>query len=146
MGDFIRREQGLWLDQSPSAVRQSRTCARFAEEITVCSMRLRSRANDHGNNPRCFFVAATTDTAEYFDGAHTSIGLNNEGYIDNSLNIARIRYDESVKNYSDSTSGFVISQSPEASENIQRQLGSYVEITITVDKTKLESLRNNKKN
>jgi len=65
--------------------------------------------------------------------------------IDNSLNIARIRYDESVKNYSDSISGFVISQSPEASENIQRQLGSYVEITITVDKTKLESLRSNKK-
>ena len=61
--------------------------------------------------------------------------------IDNSLNIGKIKYDESVKNYSDSISGFVISQNPVSDSKASHPLGSFVELTVSVDKVKIESLR-----
>ena len=64
--------------------------------------------------------------------------------IDNSLNISRIRYDSSVKNYSDSISGFVIRQTPEASQTSSVALGSSVQLTISIDKTLIDSLKKRK--
>lgn len=62
--------------------------------------------------------------------------------IDNSLNIGRIIYDESVKNYSDSISGFVILQTPVPSGNSTYALGSAVALTVSVDKSKLDTIKN----
>jgi beta-lactam-binding protein with PASTA domain len=64
--------------------------------------------------------------------------------IDNSLNISRLKYDSSVKNYSDSISGFVISQNPEPSQSTPRSLGSSVQLTISVDKNLIDSIKNRK--
>ena len=61
--------------------------------------------------------------------------------IDNSLNISKLKYDKSVQNYSDSISGFVIKQSPEPSQSISRALGSYVELTLSVDRSLIDSLK-----
>lgn len=64
--------------------------------------------------------------------------------LDNSLNVSRIRYDNSVKSYSDSISGFVIKQEPEPSQTQPKSLGSTVQLTITVDKNLIDSLKNRK--
>ena len=59
--------------------------------------------------------------------------------IDNSLNIGKLHYDESVKNISDSMSCFVIKQQPEPSEYKSWALGTRVDLYLSVDKTKLET-------
>jgi len=64
--------------------------------------------------------------------------------IDNSLNIARLRYDNSVRSYSDSISGYVIRQQPEPSQESPVSLGSSVQLTISVDKNLIDSLKNRK--
>ena len=64
--------------------------------------------------------------------------------IDNSLNISRLKYDNSVQNYSDSISGYVIRQSPESSQSLSKPLGSSVELTISVDRTIIDSLKKRK--
>ncbi len=65
--------------------------------------------------------------------------------IDNSLNIGKIKYDESVRNYSDSISGFVILQNPVSDSKSSHPLGSFVELTVSIDKAKLESLKTKEK-
>lgn len=57
--------------------------------------------------------------------------------IDNSLNTGRIYYDESIKNISDSLSGFVYKQVPEPSVESSVPFGSRVDLFISIDKSKL---------
>jgi hypothetical protein len=59
--------------------------------------------------------------------------------IDNSLNIGRLIFDESVKNYSDTISSFVIKQLPEPTESLTHMLGSRVELILSIDKSKIEA-------
>jgi beta-lactam-binding protein with PASTA domain len=63
--------------------------------------------------------------------------------IDNSLNIGRLTFDSSVKNYADSISSFVISQSPAPTERLTHILGSRVDLVLSTDKTKLEEIKKN---
>lgn len=55
---------------------------------------------------------------------------------DNSLNISRLSFDKSVKDYSDSLNAFVYKQEPEPSEDGVR-IGSEVSLYLTVDESKL---------
>jgi len=59
---------------------------------------------------------------------------------DNSLNVGRLRYDESIKSYSDSLNAFVYSQSPMPSDQAVR-MGESVSLYLTVDQSKLPSSR-----
>lgn len=59
---------------------------------------------------------------------------------DNSLNIGRLTYDSSVKNFSDSLSAFVLMQRPLSTDLSQYPLGSRVDLTLSIDKEKLENL------
>lgn len=56
--------------------------------------------------------------------------------IENSLNVGRVRYDDSVKDYADSLHAVVYSQSPGAAANVQ--LGRNVDIWLTVNPDKLK--------
>lgn len=58
--------------------------------------------------------------------------------IDNSLNIGKVYYDASIRSSSDSLVGFVIKQEPEASEFSSFQLGTNVNLWLSIDKSKLE--------
>lgn len=64
--------------------------------------------------------------------------------IDNSLNIGNLRYDSSVKNYTDSLSSFVIQQTPSATDTLTHPLGTRVDLLLSVDKIKLEEIQKNK--
>lgn len=57
---------------------------------------------------------------------------------DNSLNISRLRFDDSVKDYSDSLNAVVYKQSPAASEE-SVTMGQEVTLYLTVDEQKLPS-------
>ncbi|MHC1778967.1 MAG: PASTA domain-containing protein [Bacteroidales bacterium] len=59
--------------------------------------------------------------------------------IDNSLNIGRLTFDESVKNYADTISSFVVRQFPEPTESLSYILGSRVDLVLSTDKTKIDS-------
>ena len=61
--------------------------------------------------------------------------------IDNSLNIGRIFYDATIKSSSDSLSGFVVKQEPEASEFSSYPLGSKINLFLSSDKTKVENAK-----
>ncbi len=56
---------------------------------------------------------------------------------DNSLNINKITFDESVVTYSDTLNAVVFSQIPAPSDSIQYRLGTYVEVCLTIDQEKL---------
>lgn len=57
---------------------------------------------------------------------------------DNSLNVAKLRFDDSVKNYSDSLAAVVYKQSPGTSEE-SVTMGQEVTLYLTVDEQKLPS-------
>lgn len=59
--------------------------------------------------------------------------------IDNSLNIGQLHFDNSVKNYGDTLSSFVVKQLPPPSEDQNTILGSRVTLYLSVDRDKLES-------
>lgn len=61
--------------------------------------------------------------------------------IDNSLNIGRLKYDQSVKSYTDSLSSFVIKQTPTSTDTLTHSLGSRVDLLLSVDKVKLEEIK-----
>lgn len=61
--------------------------------------------------------------------------------IDNSLNIGRLKYDQSVKSYTDSLSSFVIKQTPTSTDTLTHPLGSRVDLLLSVDKVKLEEIK-----
>lgn len=54
--------------------------------------------------------------------------------IENSLNVGRIRYDESVKNYADSLHAVVYKQTPDAATSVS--MGNNVDIWLTVNPEK----------
>jgi len=56
--------------------------------------------------------------------------------IENSLNVGKVRYDDSVKNYADSLHAVVYSQAPAASASVK--MGRGVDIYLTVDPEKLK--------
>lgn len=60
--------------------------------------------------------------------------------IDNSLNIGRLSYDESVKSYADTISSFVVKQSPKPTNHNSYTLGSSVDLLLSVDKNKVEKI------
>ncbi len=57
---------------------------------------------------------------------------------ESSLNTGTVRYDQTVKNYSDSLLAKVYKQSPEVSETEVLRLGAPVNLWLTIDETKLE--------
>lgn len=56
---------------------------------------------------------------------------------DNSLNIKRLRFDDSVKDYDDSLNAMVYRQTPEASDSIHVRMGAEVTLFLTVDEHKI---------
>lgn len=58
---------------------------------------------------------------------------------DNSLNIARLRFDDSVKDYTDSLSAVVYKQTPDMSEE-SVTMGQEVSLFLTVDEQKIPSV------
>jgi len=58
--------------------------------------------------------------------------------IDNSLNIGRLNYDNSVATYTDSLSSFIVKQTPASSDSLSYPLGSRVDLMLSIDKSKLE--------
>lgn len=61
--------------------------------------------------------------------------------IDNSLNIGRLTYDSSVETYTDSLSSFVIKQTPSTTDSLYYSLGTRVDLTLSINKTKLEEVK-----
>lgn len=56
---------------------------------------------------------------------------------DNSLNIKKLRFDSSVKDYDDSLNAMVYRQTPEASDSIHVKMGADVTLFLTVDQHKI---------
>ena len=69
------------------------------------------------------------------------LGLRNMNATDaihsSSLNVSRLRFDATVKNYDDSLAAVVYRQSPEPSEEMQVAKGSDVTIYLTLDENKV---------
>ena len=69
------------------------------------------------------------------------LGLRNMNATDaihsSSLNVSRLRFDATVKNYDDSLAAVVYRQSPEPSEDMQVAKGSDVTIYLTLDENKV---------
>lgn len=59
-----------------------------------------------------------------------------EGILDNSLNVGRLRFDETVKTYKDTLDAFVYSQNPDAESGLLI-LGEKIDIYLTLDKSRL---------
>ena len=68
-------------------------------------------------------------------------GLRNlsavEAIHDHSLNLGRMRFDETVQNYEDSLNAVVYRQTPEASDSISVKMGAYVDLYLTLDQTRV---------
>lgn len=68
-------------------------------------------------------------------------GLRNlsavEAVHDHSLNIGKIRFDETVKDYEDSLNAVVFRQVPEACDSIPVQMGAEVSLYLTLDHAKI---------
>ena len=68
-------------------------------------------------------------------------GLRNlsavEAVHDHSLNIGRLRFDETVKDYEDSLNAVVYRQTPEANDSISVMMGESVNLYLTLDHSKL---------
>ena len=68
-------------------------------------------------------------------------GLRNlsavEAVHDHSLNLGRMRFDDTVKNYEDSLNAVVYKQIPEASDSISVKMGSNVDIYLTLDHSRV---------
>ena len=69
------------------------------------------------------------------------IGLRNVSAVDavhsSSLNVNRIRFDSTVKNYDDSLAAVVYKQSPEPSDSLHVQKGRDVTLYMTIDENKV---------
>lgn len=68
-------------------------------------------------------------------------GLRNlsavEAVHDHSLNIGKIRFDETVRDYEDSLNAVVFKQVPEACDSIPVQMGAEVSLYLTLDHSKI---------
>ena len=64
-----------------------------------------------------------------------------DNIIDDSFNIGRIHYDETVKSYSDSLEAVVYSQSPEPDSETSWPLGTEISISLTKSQSKAASRR-----
>ena len=68
-------------------------------------------------------------------------GLRNlsavEAVHDHSLNVGRLRFDETVKDYEDSLNAVVFRQVPEASDSISVRMGESVDIYLTLDHSRV---------
>ncbi len=62
--------------------------------------------------------------------------------FDNSLNIGKIVFDNTVITQSDSTDAYVIKQMPISSDSIKVDLGTYVRLYLSKDLSKIEQLHN----
>lgn len=60
--------------------------------------------------------------------------------IDNSLNIGRLSYDQSVRTYADTITCFVIKQTPSPTISNSYSLGARVELLLSIDRTKVEEI------
>ena len=68
-------------------------------------------------------------------------GLRNlsavEAVHDHSLNLGRMRFDETVQNYEDSLNAVVYRQTPEASDSISVKMGASVDLYLTLDQSRV---------
>lgn len=68
-------------------------------------------------------------------------GLRNlsavEAIHDHSLNLGRMKFDETVQNYEDSLNAVVYRQTPEASDSISVKMGASVDLYLTLDQTRV---------
>lgn len=68
-----------------------------------------------------------------------SFVVASDNIIDNSLNLGKVRYDETVKTYEDSTSAVVYSQEPGAKKDSSVVMGTFVNISLTTSQAKVAS-------
>ncbi len=59
--------------------------------------------------------------------------------LESSLNVGKLRFDETVKTYADSVSAFVYQQRPAASENVR--MGTEVTLSLTTDPAKVPAAK-----
>ena len=79
-----------------------------------------------------------TDTVTYIPNVMGyKLMLAKDLLQDNSLNIKKISFDETVLDYSDSLNAMVYQQIPAYSDSIQYRLGTGVEIHLTKDQSKI---------
>jgi len=83
------------------------------------------------NNPSTF--------VPYLLGFNAEVAT--EYIIESSLNLGRIRYDETVESYSDSLEAIVYMQSPTPGSNRPYPMGTSVDITLTKSHTKVASMK-----
>ncbi len=76
------------------------------------------------------------NTTEVPDLKGLSGSVATSNIIENSLNVGRVRYDDSVRDYADSLRAVVYSQSPNAMECVA--MGRNVDIFLTVDSEKIK--------
>lgn len=72
-------------------------------------------------------------------GYNCSTAIDN--ILDNSLNVGRIRYDETVMTYQDSLQAIVYAQSPSYGSENSYPMGTAVNITLTLSQAKISSAR-----
>lgn len=77
------------------------------------------------------------------DLSETPYQLVKEYLIDNSLNLGRAIFDNTVRNYADSLEAFVYRQSPPTSQNVTVPMGTAVTIYLTKDKALLQQQEKN---
>ncbi len=68
-----------------------------------------------------------------------SFAVATDNIIDNSLNLGKVRYDETVQTYEDSISALVYRQDPQAEMDSTVTMGTYVNISLTVSQAKVAS-------
>jgi len=69
-----------------------------------------------------------------------------DAIIESSLNIGRVRYDETVETYEDSLQAVVYSQSPYGGENSPCRIGSSVSLTLTKSAAKITAAEKKARN
>lgn len=76
-------------------------------------------------------------------------GLRNlsavEAVHDHSLNIGRLRFDDTVKNYEDSLNAVVYRQAPEANDSVSVMMGESVSLYLTLDHSKIPVIEEEEK-
>lgn len=80
----------------------------------------------------------TTDTLTYIpDIKGMTLLPARDAVYENSLNIGRMHFDESVTDYSDSVSAYAYRTIPEACDTLPVKMGTFIDIYFTKDQTKL---------
>ena len=73
------------------------------------------------------------------ESTDSTLAIARENILDNSLNVGRVTYDETVSSWEDSLSAVVYKQSPYSSSTAPYLMGANVDIYLTMSQAKLFS-------